>query len=49
MEAEAKRLGVEVMKLGKVESDRFVIKGMVDLPVSELRKAWEEAIPEKMK
>ncbi len=48
LEAEAKRLGVEVMKLGKVGSDRFVIKGLVDLPVSELRRAWEEAIPDKM-
>ncbi|MDO9067045.1 MAG: AIR synthase related protein, partial [Deltaproteobacteria bacterium] len=49
LEAEAKRLGVEVVKLGIVGKERFVIKGLVDLPVSELRKAWEEAIPEKMK
>jgi phosphoribosylformylglycinamidine (FGAM) synthase-like enzyme len=49
VEAEAKKLDVELMKLGTVVKEKFVIKGMVDLPVSELRKAWEEAIPGKMK
>ncbi|MDP2816032.1 MAG: hypothetical protein Q8O19_05075, partial [Rectinemataceae bacterium] len=49
LEVEAKKQGVELMKLGTVIKEKFVIKGLVDLPVAELRKAWEEAIPEKMK
>jgi phosphoribosylformylglycinamidine synthase II len=49
LETEAKQKGVELLKLGTAGGDRFVIKGLIDLPVVDLKKAWEEAIPEKMK
>jgi hypothetical protein len=37
------------MKLGTVGGDRLVIKDLIDLPVAEARKTWEEAIPNIMK
>jgi len=49
LEALAKKQGIDIMKLGTVGGDRLVIKDLIDMPVAEARKAWEEAIPNKMK
>jgi phosphoribosylformylglycinamidine synthase len=49
LEAEARKQGIEVLKLGTVSGDRLVIKGLIDLPLDDLKQAWEEAIPGKMK
>jgi phosphoribosylformylglycinamidine synthase len=49
LEALAKKQGVDILRLGKVGGDRLVIKDLIDIPVVEARKAWEEAIPNKMK
>jgi phosphoribosylformylglycinamidine synthase II len=40
LEALAKRHGVAAERLGSVGGERFVIAGLVDLPVGELDQAW---------
>ena len=33
--------GIPYLLLGKVEGDRFVLPGLLDLPLEEMREAWE--------
>lgn len=51
-EAELKEMaverGVELMRIGTVGGDLFVIEGLVEVPVEKLREAWEGAIPKLM-
>lgn len=39
---------LSVKVIGKVGGDRLVINDLVNLPVSEMEKAWEEAIPRRL-
>jgi phosphoribosylformylglycinamidine synthase len=45
----AKKQGVDILKLGTVGGEKLVIKDLIDIPVAEARKTWEEAIPNMMK
>ncbi|HBZ86217.1 MAG: phosphoribosylformylglycinamidine synthase II [Candidatus Edwardsbacteria bacterium RIFOXYD12_FULL_50_11] len=49
LEALAKKQGVDILKLGTVGGEKLVIKDLIDIPVAEARKTWEEAIPNMMK
>ena len=40
LERTARREGVPLRKLGKTDGERFVIEGLIDLPVQEIEKAW---------
>ena len=43
-----KKLGVEVIALGSTIVDRFVVDGLLDLPLGELRITWETALENKL-
>ena len=44
----SKELGVEVVRLGSTIVDRFVVDGLLDLPLGELRITWETALENKL-
>ena len=44
----SKELGVEVVRLGSTIVDRFVVNGLLDLPLGELRITWETALENKL-
>ena len=37
--------GVPVARLGETGGPRALVEGLLDVPVDELREAWESAIP----
>jgi phosphoribosylformylglycinamidine synthase len=37
--------GVPVARLGETGGPRALVEGLLDIPVDELREAWETAIP----
>ena len=37
--------GVTAVHLGRAGGDRFVVQGLVDLPVAEVRRAWRDRLP----
>lgn len=37
--------GVPVARIGVAGGDRFSVKGLVDLPMSEVADAWRDTIP----
>ena len=43
-----KELNVEVVRLGSTIVDRFVVDGLLDLPLGELRSTWETALETKL-
>ena len=43
-----KELNVEVVRLGSTIVDRFVVDGLLDLPLGELRTTWETALETKL-
>ena len=43
-----KRLGIEVVALGSTIVDRYVVTGLLDLPLGELRETWESALETKL-
>ena len=43
-----KKLGIEVVALGSTIVDRYVVTGLLDLPLGELRKTWESALETKL-
>ena len=44
LETLAAKMGVTLTRLGRTGGDRLIIKGVIDLPVSELHKSWWEAL-----
>ncbi len=43
-----KEVGVEVTRIGSTIEERFVVKGLLDLTLSELRRTWETALEIKL-
>ena len=41
-------LGVEVTRIGSTIKGQFVVTGLLDLPLSELRGTWETALEDKL-
>lgn len=48
LKAIARERGVDLMKIGTVGGDLLMIKGLVELPVTQLESAWLDAIPRAM-
>ncbi|MBE0415817.1 MAG: phosphoribosylformylglycinamidine synthase subunit PurL, partial [Dehalococcoidia bacterium] len=48
LEETARRYNVPLKPLGLVGGERFIIEGFIDLPVNQIKRAWQEGLEEAL-